>query len=135
MDLMDSMQTSLAGLRVQSARMTMLSENIANAESVQTPEGGPYRRQMMTFKAEVNRQTGMVEPKIAREYKDTQTPLKPIYDPSHELADENGFVLYPNVDTFVEQTDMRTATRSYEANLTAIESAKEMMVRSIELLR
>ena len=77
----------------------------------------------------------MVEPKIAREYKDIQTPLKPIYDPSHELADENGFVLYPNVDTFVEQTDMRTATRSYEANLTAIESAKEMMVRSIELLR
>lgn len=135
MDLMDSMQTSLAGLRAQSARMNMLSENIANAESVQTPEGGPYRRQMMTFKAEVNRQTGMVEPKIAREYRDMDTPFRPEYDPSHELADENGFVLYPNVSTFVEQTDMRTATRSYEANLTAIESAKEMMVRSIELLR
>lgn len=135
MDLMKSIAVSASGMQAQSTRMRIISENIANADSVQSPNGEAYRRQTVHFKDVLDRQTGMHKVQVSAVRRDTVTPLKMDYDPSHPLADENGFVAYPNVDSMVESVDMRQAQRAYEANMAAIESAKEMMTRSIDLLR
>jgi len=135
MDLMKSVSVSASGMAAQSTRMQMIAENIANANSIETPEGGPYRRKVILFKAALDQSSGLHEVKVQRISKDYSKPLKQVYDPTHELADANGFVAHPNVSTFLENIDMREASRAYEANMSAIESAKEMMVRSLDLLR
>lgn len=135
MDLMQSMHVSGSGMSAQSQRMKVLSENIANADSLQSEEGGPYRRQVMTFKTELDRQTGLRKVTVDDVYKDQKTPLGHEYDPTHPLADENGFITTPNVDTLIESADMRDAQRSYEANLNAIDTARQMMSRSLDILR
>lgn len=135
MDLMQSINVSASGMQAQSLRMKLAAENIANADSAASEEGGAYRRKMVSFKAELDRQSGLtkvVPTNIERDYK---TPLRTEYDPAHPLADAQGFVQMPNVNTMVEGVDMREATRLYEANMAAIESAKQMMARSIEALR
>ena len=134
MDLMQSMNTSASGMRAQSTRMNIISENIANAQSVISEDGGPYRRQLVFFQAVQNAQ-GAPEVKVSRVQKDYQTPLKMQYDPTHPLADDRGFVAMPNVSTNLENADMREASRAYEANMSAITTAKDMMQRSIDILR
>lgn len=134
MDLMKAVEVSSSGMAAQSKRMQVISENIANAESLVGPDGGPYRRQKVFFETLQNAQ-GMMEVKVSSVKSDYTTPLKKDFDPSHPLADESGYVSYPNVNTFVESTDMRDAARTYEANMSAIESAKEMMARSLDLIR
>lgn len=135
MDLMKSMQVSASGMKVQSARMKMISENIANADSVLNAEGtGPYRRQVMYLEPDVDRNHGTTKVKLARLTNDYATPFRMEYDPQNPLADEKGFVAMPNVDTTLEAADMREAARSYEANLSAINNTKTMMQRTIDLL-
>ncbi len=134
MDLMKAVAVSASGMKAQSMRMQIISENIANADSLQSSDGGPYRRKQIFLKA-VKNQQGLQQVNISKISKDYTTPLKQNYDPSHPLADKSGYVSYPNVNTFVETTDMRDATRNYEANMSVIESAKEMMARSLDLLR
>lgn len=135
MDLMQAINVSSSGMEAQSTRMKVISENIANAESAVGENGNPYRRKVMHFESVLNKQTGLEEVKVSKIAQDTTTPLRQVYNPSHELADENGFVAMPNVDVFLEQVDMRDANRAYQANMAAIEAAKEMMVRSIDTLR
>lgn len=135
MDLLQSMQVSAGGMAAQSKRMRIITENIANADSVLTRDGGPYRRQEIFFKAEVDKQTGLTNVVVDKVAKDTKTPLKAVYDPGHQLADEKGFVMYPNVNTVTENVNMREASRSYEANMSAIQTARDMMGRSLDLLR
>lgn len=135
MDLMDSIAVSASGMAAQSTRMKVASENIANVDSLVTPEGGPYRRQIITFETVLNRNTGLNEVKVRSVKDDMQTPLNYEYSPNHELADANGYVAKPNVSTMIEKMDVKDASRAYEANMAAIESAKEMMVRSIDLLQ
>ena len=136
MDLMKAMQVSSSGMRVQSVRMKMISENIANADSAINADGtGPYRRQVMYLQPDPSRKDGTVGVKLARMSSDYTTPLKQIYDPNNPLADDRGFVAMPNVDTVVESADLREAARSYEANLSAIDSTKTMVTRTIDLLR
>ena len=135
MDLMKSIAVSSSGMAAQSMRMQMISENIANADSISTPEGGPYRRKLITFETEMGKHGGLQGVKVSKITRDHVTPLKMVYDPSHELANEKGFVPHPNISTFLETVDMKDATRKYEANMAAIESAKQMMVRSLDLLR
>lgn len=135
MDLMKSVQVSASGMAAQSQRMQVVSENIANANSLVTETGEPYRRKLITFEASINRATGLTEVNVKHVKPDYETPLKREYAPYHPLADEKGFIAKPNVDTLIEKVDMRNASRAYEANMSAIESAKEMMVRSIDMLR
>lgn len=135
MDLMQSINVSVGGMYAQSQRMKVAAENIANADSVISESGGAYRRQQLYFQSEVNKATGMTEVKVAKVAPDMKTPMNIVYEPGHDLADENGFVEYPNVTTQTESMDMRQASRMYEANMTAIESAREMMLRSIDMLR
>ncbi|MFD2262368.1 flagellar basal body rod protein FlgC [Lacibacterium aquatile] len=135
MDLKDTMMVSGAGMRAQGQRLKVIAENIANSDSTsQTPGGEPYRRKVVTFKNQLDRQMGadMVRVnKINTDNSDFQ--LK--YDPTHPAANAEGYVMRPNVNSIIEVADMREAQRAYEANLNMIEVTKSMLGRTIGLLR
>ncbi len=135
MDLNDSLFISAAGLRVQGERLRVISENLANADSVsEKPGGDPYRRKTISFKNTLDRQLGMETVQVSKVGKD-QSDFRKKYDPGNPAADKTGYVTMPNVNTLVELTDMREAERSYEANLKTIEAARTMLQRTIDILR
>ena len=134
-DLRGALEASASGLRAQSARLKMHAENIANADSILTEDGEAYRKKQAIMVTKVNRKTGLNEVVLERIVEDTRTPLKQIYDPNHPLADDNGMLTYSNVTTLTESADMRRASRMYEANMQAIEVSKEMLTRTVQMLR
>lgn len=135
MDLSKSMMISAAGMKAQSVRIRIVAENLANADSMaSSPEDQPYRRKVVTFTNELNRQTGINEVKIKKVELD-RTEFGKRYQPGHPGADAEGYVRTPNVNTLLEVMDMRQAQRSYEANLNASEASKNMIMRTIDLLR
>lgn len=130
-----AMNIAASGLRAQTARMKVIAENIANANSTSVVQGGdPYQRKIATFGQVLNRETGTSEVKMTKVVKD-QSDFKLRYDPTHPGADANGYVKMPNVNTLLEAMDMREAQRAYEANLNIVESARNMMSKTIDLLR
>ena len=135
MDLMDSLAISAAGMRVQGERLRVISENIANADSVsEVPGGDPYRRKTITFQNALNRELGVDLVKVKKVGLDPSEFAKK-YDPNNPAADNTGYVKLPNVNALIEMNDMREAQRSYEANLKVIEVARGMLTRTIDLLR
>lgn len=135
MDMLQSINVSAGGMFAQSQRMKVAAENIANADSVQATSGsGAYRAKQVTFESVLNRATGMTEVR-ARTREDTATPMRTVYNPGSDLADARGFVSMPNVDTTIESINMKEAQRSYEANMTAITTAREMATRTLDMLR
>ena len=135
MDLKTSVQVSASGLRAQSLRMRVIAENLANADSVaRTPGGDPYRRRVATFKAEVDRATGGTGVNVQSIQTD-KSAFQRVYQPGNPAADAKGYVLMPNVNRLIETADMKAAQRSYEANLNAIEAAKALTMRTIDLLK
>ena len=134
MSLDASLSISASGLRAQSLRMRVIAENLANADSVgDTPGSDPYRRRVASFKAEVDANGGAgVE---VRGIQADQSELPRVYQPGNPAADQDGYVKMPNVNTLVEAADMKAAQRSYEANLNAIESARNLTMRTIDLLK
>lgn len=134
-DLTRTMMISAAGMRAQSVRMRVIAENLANAETVgMKPGDEPYRRKVVNFASELDRVTGAEEVKV-KDVTQDQTPFGSRFDPGHPAADPNGYVKTPNVNTLVEVSDMRQAQRTYEANLNVIDSARGMLMRTIDLLR
>ncbi len=134
-DPSDALSVAAAGLRAQSARMRIIAENLANAESTaQTPGGDPYRRQIPVFEAELDRATGLETVRMSRVNQD-MSDFRIEHEPGHPAADADGYVLYPNVNSLIEMMDMREAQRSYEANLNMVESSRRMMERALDLLR
>lgn len=134
-DLTRTMMISAAGMRAQSVRMRVIAENLANAETVgMKPGDEPYRRKVVNFASELDRVTGAEEVKV-KEVTQDQTPFGSRFDPGHPAADPDGYVKTPNVNTLVEVSDMRQAQRTYEANLNVIDSARSMLMRTIDLLR
>lgn len=141
MDVFNSLNISASALKAQRIRLDTISANMANAETTRTPEGGPYKRKMVVFepqqmsfsdhmkRSQNNGAMGVQVSQIAVDYSES----KLIYDPSHPDADENGYVAMPNVDILKETTDMMMATRAYEANVTAIKSAKRMALKALEI--
>ncbi len=124
-----------SALRAQQARMRVIAENIANADSTaQTAGGQPYRRQVPVFEAERTRgdEVGGVRMTGVRP---DMSAMRREYDPSHPGADAEGYVLLPNVETLVEALDMREAQRAYEANLNVIETARSMDQRLLDILK
>jgi flagellar basal-body rod protein FlgC len=126
------------GLFAQSARMRVLSENIANADTTgKTPGSDPYRRKTISFRDMVDDgNTGdgvdMVEvDKIAKD----EAPFRTEYMPGHPAADDKGYVKMPNVDMLVELADMREASRAYTANTQVIKQVRELVSMTIDLLR
>ena len=135
MDLSKSLEISAAAMRAQGTRLRVISENLANADTTgQTPDDLPYRRQVVTFRNVFDRALGSETIEVADVIEDPGQ-FDRRYEPGHPSADDEGYVLYPNVNTLVEMMDMREAQRSYEANLNAIEVARSMLTKTIDLLR
>ena len=134
-DLLKTFQISSAGMRVQGSRLKVISQNIANAESLaQDPNGKPYRRQIITFKNELDREVGLDTVRV-RNVRPDMSDFGKRFQPNHPAADADGYVLTPNVSTLTEMTDMREAQRSYEANLSIIKSSRSMLMSTIDVLR
>ena len=120
-------------LRAQQARMRVIAENMANANSVSREAGGdPYRRQVPVFTP--IRTDGGQGVRVARVEPDRKD-FRNVYDPGHPSADAAGYVKLPNVDTLVEALDMKEAQRAYEANLNVIETARAMEMRTLDILK
>lgn len=147
MSFWEALKIGASGLTAQRMRLDVISNNIANAQTTRTESGGPYQRQDVVFTAEENsfrpafisalnkdsdQTTSGV--KVAEIVTDTSEGSK-VYDPTHPDADEEGYVLYPNVDPVVEMTNMLSATRSYEANLTVIDAVKRMALKALDIAR
>lgn len=135
MDFFKSLTIAAAGLRAQSGRMRVISENIANAESTaQQPGGDPYRRRIPTFRSELDATIGARVVALGRVNTDP-SDFHTRYEPGHPAADAGGMVKYPNVNTMIEMTDMRDAQRSYDANVNVITATRRMVQRTIDILR
>lgn len=131
-----SFDVSASGLSAQRARMDVIANNIANADSTRTSEGGPYRRQRVTFQTVFEQAAGnkFVPAGVAvQSITADPTDFLTVYDPGHPDADANGMVKKPNVNVVEEMVDMISATRAYEANVTALNATKSMIASGIEI--
>ena len=151
MSLFNSMNISASGLTAQQIRMDTISQNIANVQTTRTPEGGPYKRKTVIFQEIDDRDpfSFIFTDAIRRGQKPTwqgsgvrvtkivndNSPGSLMYDPSHPDADEEGYVRMPNINIIEEMVNMISASRSYEANITAINSSKAMIAKTLELGR
>lgn len=134
-DFMSSLHVAASGLNAQSARMRIIAENLANADSAARTAGeDPYRRRIPTFETIFNKEIGANELQLGRTALDT-SDFESRYEPGHPAADEAGYVRYPNVNPLIEAMDMRQAQRTYEANLNVITATRQMVGRTIDILR
>ena len=135
MDFNSSLRIAATGLHAQTARMRVIAENIANSDSAgKAPGDEPYRRRIPTFQANYDPEVGGRVVEIGRLAYD-MSDFSSRYEPGHPAADESGFVQYPNVNTLVETVDMRQAQRSYEANLNVVTVTRQMLGRTLDILR
>ena len=142
MGMFDALDVSASGLTAERMRMDVVAENLANAQTTRGADGQAYRRKEVVLAERQGEggfgaalrgaMSGGVE--VAGIAQD-QTPLKQVYDPGHPDADANGYVQMPNVDPVAEMVDLITAQRAYEANVTAMQAAKQMFAKTLELLR
>ncbi len=134
-DFLSSLKIAASGLHAQNARMRIIAENIANADSAgKTPTEDPYRRRIPTFQSVLDPETGAEEVevgKIAEDMSDFQSK----FEPGHPAADKNGYVKYPNVDPLIESMDMREAQRTYEANLNVVTVTRQMLGHTLDILK
>ena len=135
MDLLQSMKIAAAGMRAQGTRLKVISENIANADSLSpVPGGDPYRRKVVTFQNVLDRSIGTDLVKVRKIGVDS-SEFRKNYNPGHPAADKAGYVRLPNVNALVEMMDMREAQRTYEANVRIVDVSKKLMARTVDLLR
>lgn len=145
MAFLNSLNIGGSALSAQRLRMDIIAQNLANSQTTRTESGEPYRRQQVVF-AERDSFSNVLASKIANkrsklalsgvvvaEVVEDESPLKPVYDPTHVDADENGYVYLPNVDTAKEQIDLMAATRSYDANRTVVNAVKSMAIKALQI--
>lgn len=143
--MFDSININASGLTAQKTRIDIISKNMANSETIRGTGGMPYRRQMVVFQEKkstpfdyyLSKKTEKLNGegvKISKIVEDT-TPFKLVYEPGHPDADENGYVRMPNVDMVKEMVDLIDAQRAYEANITAMNATKTMLMKSLEIGR
>lgn len=150
MNLFSSMDVAGSGLAAQRARLQVATENLANKETTQTPEGGPYRAKHVVLRtqqeapgkglsfdqamqeAQGGKQASYVQVEdVVRNEGDPRM----VYDPSHPHADEDGNVAYPDIDTATEMTDLMSASRNYQANTMAVSAARDMALDALRIGR
>ena len=130
-------QIAVSGLKAQRTRMNLIANNIANAETTRTPQGGPFRRQMVILRG-VEIGIGGNMDKMGVRVKDVKadpSPFREVYDPSHPDANGAGYVQYPNVQIAVEMANLVSAQRAYEANIAVMVSSSRMSEAAQEILR
>lgn len=130
-----SADIAVSGMKAQSERLRIISENMANADSIGIRPGeDPYRRQVVTFKDYIDKETGAKMVKVDKVVPDeSQFPLK--YDPNHPAANAEGYVAMPNVNQLIEMMDLKEAQRSYDANLSMMQTARDMNSKVLDLLK
>lgn len=134
-DLSVSADIAVSGMKAQAQRLRIISENMANADSISTEPGGePYRRQLVTFKQYVDKETGAEMVKVGKVIKDNSEFVKK-YDPNHPGADAKGYVSMPNVNPLIEMMDMKEAQRTYEANLSVMQTSRDMNAKVLDVLK
>jgi flagellar basal-body rod protein FlgC len=142
MDFFTAMNVSSAAMSAERTRMNLISGNLANANSTRTAEGGPYKRKDAVFTATPTTESFNSTLDRARQGLDSvavtaivedSSPPRMQYDPTHPDADAKGYVALPNVNVIEEMADMISATRAYEANVTAAQAAKNMALKTLEL--
>lgn len=145
MSIFNSINISASGLTAERMRMDIISKNVANANTTRTVNGTPYRRQVVTFKTKDNntpfskyfkRALGEeIGPKGVEvtSVEEDPSPFKSVYDPGHPDADQEGYVLMPNVNIVMEMANLISASRAYEANVTAINGTKAMALKALEI--
>ena len=141
MSFLKSLDISVSALTAQRTRSDIIMQNIANAKTTRTEDGTPYRRQMTVFEEDKSFKKYLTDSKIrhhlegvrvAKVVKD-QTPLTPVYDPTHPDADEEGYYYLPNVNTSKEIMDLMAATNAYSANISALNAVKSMASKALEI--
>ncbi|MCK5072379.1 MAG: flagellar basal body rod protein FlgC [Bacteriovoracaceae bacterium] len=145
MDLLTSLKISASGLAAQKKRMAATSSNIANAQTTKTAEGGPYRPKEVVFGSEPARESfseileGEIDAKAqtvhATEVISTNRPPILKYDPTHPDANDKGYVAYPDINVMKEMANMIEASRAYEANISALNTTKNMALKALEIGR
>jgi flagellar basal-body rod protein FlgC len=135
--LFSSLRTSASGLAAERKRIDVIARNIANAHTTRTPEGGPYRRQVVLFEPLLRKLerggTEVAGVRVRGVEGDRSAPFEQVHDPAHPDADARGMVLLPNVNATREMADLITAMRAYEANLAAQDSFVRMAERALRL--
>jgi len=132
------LEISTTGMMAQKVRMNIVSSNLANLNSTRDIDGLPYRRKIPVFEAVLDKEMKNSLPlsKVrVKEVIEDNAPFKMKYDPTNPLADNEGYVQLPNIDPMREMVDMISAMRSYEANLTAFNTHKQMLLKSLEIIR
>lgn len=143
MAIFSSFDICASGMTAQRLRTDIILQNLANVNTTRAKDGGAYvrrnvvfaERQATPFDQVLMTTSGMVGNgvKAIKVVEDKSTPMNMVYDPSHPDADENGYVTYPNVNTVTEMTDLIDSSRSYEANVTALDAAKTMALKGLEI--
>ncbi len=143
MDILNTFKISGSAMRAHSQRLDTISSNLANVETTSTPEGGPYKKKSVYFQSsplsfqdqlDGNLRNSTQGVKVTEILEDQSTPRK-VYNPSHPDANPEGYVEMPNISVMEEMVDMMSATRSYQANATAVKSAKRMALKALEIGR
>ncbi|WP_072863761.1 flagellar basal body rod protein FlgC [Marinitoga hydrogenitolerans] len=133
------MDIAASGMTAERFRSEVISNNLANANTTRTENGGPYRRKVVTFKEVLNKELSKKDEQISgvrvSKLEEDNSPFRLVYDPGHPDADENGYVKYPNVNPLREMVDLITAQRAYEANVAVINSAKTMFNSALSIGR
>ena len=135
MDFFDALHVSSSGLSAQRLRMNLISANLANMNTTRTKAGGPYRRKDPVFAARASQgsfREMLSKVAVVGVVEDSRGPIRR-YDPNHPEADGNGYVALPNINVMEEMVNMISATRSYEANVSAIKAAKAMALKALEI--
>jgi len=142
MSFLKSLNISGSALTAQRKRIDIITQNLANIQTTRTAEGGPYIRKLtilkeqpLSFRRMLNQRMsggadgGVIVDRVV----ESEEPLIPVYDPAHPDANEEGYVMMPNVNRTEEQIDLMAATRAYEANLTALNIVKAMVIKTLEI--
>lgn len=138
MKLFSSLSISATGLSAERVRLDTISSNIANVNTTRTEEGGPYRRKVAVFSEVLSQELSGDEQLggvAVSEIVEDPSDFNRVYDPTHPDADEDGYVLMPNVEILNEMADLIVATRSYEANVTTLNASKNMYLKALEIGR
>lgn len=143
MDFFGSLDISASGLEAQRTRMNVIAGNLANASTTRTDEGGPYRRKEVVFKGAAEGGFADIMSSMGKKGEavqvagivDDESPFRKVYDPGNPDAGSDGYVEMPNVSVPMEMVDLISATRSYQANLTAANAAKAMAAKALEIGR
>ena len=141
MDLIPGLQSSASALHAERVRMEVISQNIANANTTKTDEGGPYRRQMVHFDTMLRNQmkfnndvsSNNLSEVRARKIIEDSRPFREVYQPGHPDANDDGMVLYPNVQVHEEMADLISASRAYEANMSVIRTSRMMAMQTLNM--